>query len=80
MGLLDGKIAIVTGAGRGVGRGEALELAAHGAKVVVSDLGTSSKGDGSDRSRAEESVQLIEKAVVNKNIFRTSIGGLQIGG
>ena len=35
MGIVDGKIAIVTGAGRGVGRGEALELAAQGAKVVV---------------------------------------------
>jgi NAD(P)-dependent dehydrogenase (short-subunit alcohol dehydrogenase family) len=37
MGMLDGKVAIVTGAGHGVGRGEALERAAQGAKVVVND-------------------------------------------
>src|SRR5262252_7991431 len=52
MGLLDGKVAIVTGAGRGLGREEALALAAEGAKVVVNDLGTSLAGEGSDRTAA----------------------------
>ena len=46
MGLLDGKVAIVTGAGGGVGRAHALLLASHGAKVVVNDLGGARDGTG----------------------------------
>src|SRR5262245_2119922 len=61
MGIVDGKIAIVTGAGRGVGRGEALELAAQGAKVVVADPGVSSKGEGGDAGPADETVAIIEE-------------------
>jgi NAD(P)-dependent dehydrogenase (short-subunit alcohol dehydrogenase family) len=53
MGLLDGKVAIVTGAGRGIGREEALSLAGEGAKVVVNDVGADSP--------APEVVALIEK-------------------
>jgi NAD(P)-dependent dehydrogenase (short-subunit alcohol dehydrogenase family) len=58
--LLDGKIAIVTGAGHGIGRGHALELAKHGAKVVVNDLGSSVSGEGRGRD-ADATVELIAK-------------------
>jgi NAD(P)-dependent dehydrogenase (short-subunit alcohol dehydrogenase family) len=58
-GLLGGKIALVTGAGHGIGRGHALELAKHGATVIVNDLGTTLSGEGSGKV-ADEVVQIIE--------------------
>ncbi len=59
MGLLEGKVVLVTGAGRGLGRGYALTLAELGARVVVNDVGVSVRGEGRDTTVAGELVALL---------------------
>jgi len=61
MGICEGRVVIVTGAGRGIGREHALELARQGARVVVNDLGGSSGGEGRDASPAAEVVSEIRR-------------------
>ncbi|HEY8492784.1 MAG TPA: SDR family NAD(P)-dependent oxidoreductase [Myxococcota bacterium] len=82
MGLLDGKVAIVTGAGGGIGREHALALAEAGAAVVVNDLGGARDGTGAGHSMADAVVEEIRKAggtaVANYDNVATVEGGRAI--
>lgn len=78
----DGKVAVVTGAGAGIGRIHAIELAKRGARVVVNDLGVTVNGDGENRSAAEKVVKEIRDmggvAVANFDSVSSMDGGENI--
>src|SRR5436190_17163099 len=82
MGLLDGKVAIITGAGNGLGEAYAKLFAKEGASVVVNDLGGARDGTGADRSAAQKVVDAIEaaggKAVANGDDVSSIPGGENI--
>ena len=77
---LNGKVAIVTGAGRGIGAGVAKQLAAEGAKVIVNDIGASLDGEGLSNTPAEQVVEEIKalggEASANYNDISTMEGCL----
>jgi NAD(P)-dependent dehydrogenase (short-subunit alcohol dehydrogenase family) len=82
MGTLDGKVAAITGAGRGIGRGIALMMAAEGARVVVNDAGVGPDGEGGDAAPAGQDAAEIKaaggEAVANHDSVATAEGGENI--
>ena len=80
MGKLDGKVAVVTGSGRGIGRGIVQLMVKEGAKVVVNDLGGSVDGEGEDKAPAQQVVEDIQAAGGEAVASTDNIATVQGGG
>src|SRR5207237_8284731 len=82
MGALDGRVAIITGSGRGIGREHALLFASEGAKIGVNDLGGAIDGSGDDRTPAQQVVDEIKamggEAVANADNVPDWEGGQRL--
>ena len=72
--LCEGKVAVVTGAGRGIGKEHALMLAHHGASVIVNDLGGDERGTGSDITPAQEVVDEIRASGGQAEVNGADVG------
>src|SRR5688572_33090100 len=73
MGMLDGRVAVVTGSGRGIGRGIAMAMAAEGAKVVVNDLGATLDGEGEEKTPAD---QVVDEILTKGGVAVTNYGSV----
>ena len=66
MGMMEDKVVIITGGGRGIGRGIAMMMAEHGARVVVNDLGGGADGEGQDKGPGKRSSMLFARRVAKR--------------